>query len=77
VLNRRILAELAALEGSFEAGCVVSIDSIGTYDNVAGHFYCLIRVCGSLYVWYVFLDIVAGRGKAGSGEFSVLKVSLT
>jgi len=46
VLNRRILAELAALEGSFEAGCVVSIDSIGTYDNVAGHFLGLIRARG-------------------------------
>lgn len=41
------------------------------------HFYGLIRVYGSLYVWYVFLKIVAGKGLGGSGEFSVLKASLT
>jgi len=64
VLNRRILAELAALEGSFEAGCVVSIDSIGTYDNVARHFLGFIPVGGSLVVRYVFLKIVAEKGKA-------------
>ena len=77
MLNRSILTELASLEARFEAVCVVCIDLIDSYDNVVRHFCCLIRVCGSLYVWYVFLDIVAGRGKAGSGKFSVLKVSLT
>jgi hypothetical protein len=66
MLNRSILAELAVLEARFKAGCVVCIDLIDSYDNVAGHFYCLIRVCGSLYVWYVFLDIVAGNGFGGS-----------
>jgi hypothetical protein len=71
----------------FAIGCVVAIigmffsdicgDFFNGMDYGSGHFCCLIRVCGSLYVWYVFLNIVAGRGKAGSGEFSVLKVSLT
>jgi len=66
MLNRSILTELAVLEARFKAGCVVCIDLIDSYDNVADHFYCLIRVCGSLYVWYVFLNIVAGKWFGGS-----------
>jgi hypothetical protein len=66
MLNRSILTELAALEAYFEAWCVVCIDLIDSCDNVAGHFCCLIRVCGSLYVWYVFLNIVAGKWFGGS-----------
>ena len=34
--------------------------------NAAGHFCYLIRVCGSLYVWYVFLNIVAEKWFGGS-----------
>jgi len=34
MLNRSILAELAALEARFEAGCVVCIDLIDSCDNV-------------------------------------------
>lgn len=34
MLNRSILAELAALEARFEAGCLVCIDLIDSYDNV-------------------------------------------
>jgi len=34
MLNRLILTELAALEARFEAGCVVCIYLIDSYDNV-------------------------------------------
>ena len=55
MLNRSILTELAALEARFEAGCLVCIDLIDRYVTATDHFYCLIRGCGSLYAWYVFL----------------------
>jgi hypothetical protein len=65
MLNRLILAELAALEARFETWCVVCIDLIDRYDNVARHFLGFIQVGGSLVVRYVFLKIVAEKGKAG------------
>jgi len=65
MLNRSILAELALMEARFEAGCVVCIDLIDSYDNVVRHFLRFIRKGGSLWVRYVFLNIVAEKGKAG------------
>ena len=65
MLNRSILTELASLEARFKAGCVVCIDLIDSYDNVVRHFLGFIQVGGSLWVRYVFLKIVAEKGKAG------------
>jgi len=65
MLNRSILTELAALEARFEAGCVVCIDLIDSCDNVVRHFLGFIRRGRSLWVRYVFLKIVAEKGKAG------------
>jgi len=65
MLNRSILTELAALEARFEAGCVVCIDLIDRYDNVARHFLGFIPVEGSLVVRYVFFNTVAGMGRDG------------
>ena len=64
MLNRRILTELASLEARFEAGCGVCIDLIDSCDNVVRHFLGFIPVEGSLVVRYVFLKIVAEKGKA-------------
>ena len=65
MLNRSILTELASLEARFEAWCVASIDLIDSYDNVVRHFLGFIPVGRSLWVRYVFLNIVAEKGKAG------------
>ena len=65
MLNRRILTELASLEARFEAWCVASIDLIDSCDNVVRHFLGFIRRGRSLWVRYVFLKIVAEKGKAG------------
>jgi hypothetical protein len=54
MLNRSILTELAALEASFEAGCVASIDLIDSYDNVVRHFLGFIPGGRSLVVRYRF-----------------------
>lgn len=69
MLNRSILTELAALEGSFEAGCIVYIDLIDSCDNVVSHFLGFIQVGGSLVVRYVFSGCGGGMGKAGARGF--------
>ena len=71
MLNRSILTELAALEASFEAGCVASIDLIDSYDNVARHFLRFIRKGGSLVVRYAFSGGGGGMGEDGAGDFGV------
>lgn len=69
MLNRSILTELASLEASFEAGCVVCIDLIDSYDNVARHFLGFIPGGRSLWVRYVFSG---GGGGMGKGEAVIL-----
>ena len=69
MLNRSILAELALMEARFEAGCVVCIDLIDSYDNVVRHFLRFIRRGRYLVVRYVFSGCGGGMGKAGAGGF--------
>jgi hypothetical protein len=66
MLNRLILTELAALEARFEAGCVVCIYLIDSYDNVVRHFLRLIPEGRSLWLRYVFSGGGGGMGKAGA-----------
>ena len=69
MLNRLILAELAALEASFEAWCVVCIDLIDSYDNVVRHFLRFIRRGRYLVVRYVFSGCGGEMGKGEAGGF--------
>ena len=39
MLNRSILTELAPTGACFESGCVVCIDLIDSYDNVAAFLF--------------------------------------
>jgi len=72
MLNRSILTELAALEARFEAGCVVCIDLIDSYDNVVRHFLGFIWVEGSLVVRYAFSGGGGGMGKVERGIWAYL-----